>query len=188
MAKDMTGQNENRPATQNDVRLLKHDVLLVKNDVLLVKNDVLLVKNDVLAVRSELRDSVTGLRKELHDSAADLRKELHDSAADLRAELHDSAAGLRSEFRESTAELRNDNRKVMLAIAQVVGALAEMKESTKTEIRELRSEMHTRMDGFAGSLNDFRRQWAFQSDALMLHEGRLDDHERRLGKIESRPQ
>ena len=81
-------------------------------------------------------------------------------------------------------------RRVILTLAELTGSIHDLKTymvenmATKTEVRELRSQM----DGFAGQLGDFRRQWAYQSDGLMSHERRLDDHDRRLGKIESRSQ
>ena len=136
MADDMIGQDQNIPATQNDILLVKNDVLAVRDDVLLVKNEL---KNDLLSVRSELLDG---------------------------------------------------QRKMMIVLSQVVGTLAEMKVNvaTKAELRELRSEVLQRMDGFAGSLDDFRLEWAHHREGQMRHEDRLDDHERRLGKIESRRQ
>ena len=105
-------------------------------------------------------------------------------------EQDQNGAATKSDLLSVRSELLEGQRKMMMVLSQVVGTLAEVKENcaTKAEARELRSVVLTRMDGFAGSLNDFRRQWSYQSDGLMLHQARLDDHDRRLGKIESRPQ
>jgi hypothetical protein len=127
-------------------------------------NDGAATKKDLSLAKSEMKGNLLSVRNELLSSQSNLS--------------------------EMVGDVKEGNRRIMVALAQVVGTLTEMKENyaTKAEVRELRSEVLNRMDGFAGSLEDFKRQWAFQSDGLMLHEARLDDHERRLGKIESRPQ
>jgi uncharacterized phage infection (PIP) family protein YhgE len=127
------------------------------------KSDVQRVKTDVQSVKTDVQSVKTDVQSVKTD-----------------------VSWLKSGF----GELKEGQRRILVVLAQVVGTLAEMKENyaTKAEVRELRSEVLTRMDGFAGSLEDFKRQWAYQSDGLMLHEARLDDHDRRLGKVESRPQ
>lgn len=121
----------------------------------------------------------------------------NEDAPATHSELHSVECSLRAEIRN--VEKRLDGRmdglesgqnRIMAVLSQVVGSLhdlrTEMRDTfaTKFEVRELRSQM----DGFAGSLNDFRRQWAYQSDALMGHDARLNDHERRLQKLEPRPE
>ena len=102
----------------------------------------------------------------------------------------ESGTATKNDLKSLRSELLDGQRRIMVVLSQVVGTLSEMKENyaTKVEVRELRSEVLTRMDGFADSLEEFKRQWAYQSDGLRLHDARLDDHDRRLGKIESRPQ
>jgi len=140
MADEMTGQNENGPATRSELHSVKG-----------------ILQGEIEAVKVSLQNDLRSVEKRL------------DGRMD---------------------RLETGQKKIMTTLSQVVGTLSEMKDklATKAEVRELRSDMHTRMDGFAGSLNDFRRQWAYQSDALMGHEGRLNDHERRLQKLEPRPE
>lgn len=151
MTDEMTGQNENAPATRSELHSVKA-----------------ILQSDVLAVKTTLQDEILAVKTSFQSDLRSVEKRLDGRMDGLEA----------------------GQTRIMVVLSQVVGSLhdlrTEMRDTfaTKFEVRELRSQM----DGFAGQMTDFRRQWSCQSDGLMGHEGRLNDHERRLQKLEPRPE
>jgi len=49
------------------------------------------------------------------------------------------------------------------------------------------SPIEERLDAFAAELEMFQRQWAYHGDVLILQRLRLENHEKRLDRLERRP-
>jgi len=99
---------------------------------------------------------------------------------DMRQEL----SGIRTEMRgmrRGMDDLKSMFRRTMVVVANLTGDLGEVKHTLKTEVatKDDVSLILKRMDGLSGKVDDMRYDWA-------KHTTRLDDHERRIGRFETR--
>lgn len=132
MTDEMTGQNENAPATRSELHSVK---AALQSDVLAVKTTL---QDEILAVKTTLQDEILAVKTSFQNDLRSVEKRL-DGRMD---------------------GLESGQTRIMVVLSQVVGSLhdlrTEMRDTfaTKFEVRELRSQM----DGFAGQMTDFRRQ------------------------------
>ena len=113
----------------------------------------------------------------------EMRDDGHQPAtkADLRefatkADMSTEFTKFREELRE---EIRDIFRPIVVTLAHHTAELADIRGHIKDKM-VTRDEFHSRMDGFAGRVTDFDYSSA-------KNRARLDEHEERLKKLESRP-
>ena len=106
-----------------------------------------------------------------------LRAEMHKGMGEFRDELRKG----RSESRQEMVEIRAIFRRTMIHVARMTGDIADIKHDLATSVatKDDISMLYNRMDNFSGSQKD-----ADFNSAKNLH--RLDDHGKRLDKLEAR--
>lgn len=85
----------------------------------------------------------------------------------VESDLHEIKDLLKTSFRSFAASLTSANAR-----------LADLTEYVHDKL-VTRVEFHDRMDGFAGKVDDMRYDWA-------KHHARLNDHDKRLTRLEGR--
>jgi len=144
-----------QPATKGDLSVLHVEVGQLKGDVEHLKDDVSLLKDDV----GHLKNDVSLLKTDV-------------------GLLKDEFRAFRSEFGSFRIEIREMFRPVMITLAHHTAELADIRGYVKDKL-VTREEFHSRMDGFAGRVDD--------SDySSAKNRVRLDEHEKRISALESR--
>lgn len=127
------------------------------------------------------------MRPDAHKPAtkADLAQLQNSTKADL-AQLQSSTKAdigllrdeFKSEFRAFRTEMREMFRPVMLTLEHHTAELADIRGYLKDKV-VTRDEFHSRMDGFAGRVDDFDYSSA-------KSRARLDEHEKRISALETK--
>ena len=76
-----------------------------------------------------------------------------------------------------------------VGVARMQGDIAELRAEvvTREEFRAAFGQMMSGIDAQTRLLEDMRHRWAVQSGALVDQHKRLDEHEKRISALESRP-
>ncbi len=114
---------------------------------------------------------------EMHpdDSTPATKGDLRALQAATKGDLRTLRVDLRQEIREEMRELM---KPVVVLLTRHSAELADIRGYMKEHL-VTREEFHSRMDAFAGRVDDFA-----YGDAKSR--SRLDDHERRIGALEKR--
>jgi uncharacterized coiled-coil DUF342 family protein len=134
-----------------------------------------------------MKQIVAALKPLFNELRDELRTEMHG----LRAEMHAGFAKTDQKFDKLGREvsgIRGVTRRTAIQVAKLVGDVSDIKHTmastmaTKDDI----SLVHSRLDTFLPEILASRRERDEHSDAYMLHQNRLDAHERRLSRLEGR--
>lgn len=92
--------------------------------------------------------------------------------------LKDEFKTFHEEFRSFRTEVREMLRPVFITLANHTAELADIRGYMKDKM-VTRDEFHSRMDGFAGRVDDFDYSSA-------KNRSRIDDHEKRISALETK--
>jgi hypothetical protein len=128
----------------------------------------------------EMRRELNGLRAEMRLRMGELHKGMDELRGELRSGLGESRREM-GESRREMGELKSMFRRTMIQAARMTGDLAEIKHELAANVATKHdvSLLLGRMDKFAGSQRD-----ADFDSAKTAH--RLDEHHRRLTRLETR--
>ena len=108
----LSQDNDSRPATQGDLRVVKSDISTVKTDLLAVKTDLGAVKTDLGAVKTDLRMVQEDLRQ--------VQKDVHVLQGDVR-QIEERMARMEVQMDHMRAEMREDFRWIIATIIALLG-------------------------------------------------------------------
>jgi len=114
-----------------------------------------------------------------------LRAEMKEMADTLRAEIKAGDNALRAEMKEMKNELRTEFHSIGLNLQYQINEIKE-KMVTKEEFDAKFSKLFGLIDSVMGSITNYQRQDILRGDAIMRHEEKINDHEIRLQKLESK--
>ncbi len=79
--------------------------------------------------------------------------------------------------------------RMAVQVSNLVGDVAEIKGTmaTRDQLSALSSSLHKRIDGFLPVVETARSQQANADKSFWAHQERIDDHERRISRIEKNP-
>lgn len=97
-------------------------------------------------------------------------------------------ASMDARFDKLEAGQAESNRLTAVEFAKVHGELHAIKRAmaTKQEVSRLRLEMNARFDAFAEEIEEVRLLRSDQSAEYNQQQGQLNDHERRLSRLEEK--
>jgi len=121
--------------------------------------------------RSDLRSGLEGQGKSLRD---ELRTGLESQSKSLRDEFR---TGLESQSKSLRDEFRTEFQKIHVTLSHHSAELADVRGYLKDKL-VTRDEFHSRMDGFAGRVDDYDYSAA-------KNRARLDEHEKRISALEA---
>jgi chromosome segregation ATPase len=138
--------------------------------------------NGVKKAVADLTKTVGDLAKAVHDGFA--RVDQRFEQVDRRFEQVDRRFGKADDRFDS---LEGIARRTAIQVAKLTGDVSDIKVTiaTKMATKDDLSLIHTRLDAFLPEIEASRRERALHSDAYMLHQNRLNQHERRLSRLES---
>lgn len=119
------------------------------------KADIVVVRSDVTVMRGEM----TGMRDEMMGMRGEMMS------------MRDEITGMRGEIRELF-------RPISITLTNHTAELADIRGHIKAKM-VTREEFHSRMDGFAGRVDDFDYSSA-------KNRSRLDEHEKRISALEEK--
>ena len=90
----LSQDNDSRPATQGDLRVVKSDISTVKTDLGAVKTDLGAVKTDLRMVQEDLRQ----VQKDVHVLQGDVRR-IEERMARMEVQMDHMRAEMREDFR-----------------------------------------------------------------------------------------
>jgi chromosome segregation ATPase len=138
------------------------------------------MKRELNALKTEMHKSIGDLRDELRKGLSESRRETGELRDELRKGLNESrqeTGELRTELRHGMSDIRAMFRRTMIHVAKMTGDMADMKRdmATKADISRLTGNI----EGLSGKVGDMHLDWAKNHD-------RLNDHEKRLDRLEPR--
>ena len=108
-----------------------------------------------------------------------------DSSPATRAELHATRDDLKGDIKSVRDELKTDIKRLALGLDKTNQRMTEMEQGLRADMRELKTDVTTKLDTFIGRMETLWRESAMLPKAVDDHAEKIRDHEMRLSRLES---
>lgn len=160
------------------------------------------MKNDLNSSKVELKSAIQATQKDLNASKTELKSAIEATQRDLNAsktELKSAIQATQKDLRESKTELKaaiqatqNDLRETKKDLQTQIHVLDFKTEGLRNDFSDLRAETGLKLDtiiiaidGISRKITDGQTELHAMNSALYRHEDMLENHEARIGVLES---